>query len=74
MFSCKHFSQILCEIFATQYFFTDHLKRKTVEKTTFRTLSANPRQLRAHYSKSFPTALITFWCFQDFLIYLAKYF
>ena len=27
----------------TQYFFTDHLNHKTVSKTTYRTLSANPR-------------------------------
>ena len=55
-------------------FFTDQLKRKIVKKATFRTPLANPRQLCEHQSKSFPTALIIFWGFQDFLNYFAKYF
>ena len=38
-------SQIPYKIFATQWFFTDHLKLKTVNKTTCRTPSASPPQL-----------------------------
>ena len=38
-------SQIPCKIFATQCFFTDHLKHKTVHKTACRTPSVNPCQL-----------------------------
>ena len=49
-------------------FFTDHLKQKNVNKTTCRTPSSNPRQLCAHYLKSFPTAKIIFRGFQNFLI------
>ena len=30
------------------YFFTDLLKNETVNETTYRMPSANPRQLRAH--------------------------
>ena len=37
-------------------------------------LSPNPHQLRANWLKSFRTVAIIFWGFQDFLIYLAKYF
>ena len=55
--SYKNASQSPCKIFATQCFFTDHLKHKTVNKTTFSTLSANPRQLCAHELMSFPTAI-----------------
>ena len=33
------------KIFATQCFFTDHLKHKTVNKTTYRTPSVNRRLL-----------------------------
>ena len=44
----KNFSQIPCKIFATQCFFTDHLKHKTVNIMTCRMPSANPRQLYAH--------------------------
>ena len=43
LFSYENFSQIHCKIFAVQCFFTDHLKHKTVNKTTCRTPSANPR-------------------------------
>ena len=42
------FFQIPCKIFATQCLFNDHLKRKTVNKTTCRIPSANPRQLCKH--------------------------
>ena len=69
--SCKNISKI--ETFATQLFFTDHLNRKTVNKTTCRTPSANPCQLWVHLLKSVRTVAIIFWGFQDFLIYLAKY-
>ena len=48
LFSYKHLSQIPYKIFATQCFSTDHLKRKIVNKITFRTPSANPRQLCAN--------------------------
>ena len=36
--------------------------------------AANPRQLCAHWLKSFPNFMIIFRDFQDFVIYLAKYF
>ena len=36
------------KVFATQCFFTDHLKNKTVNKSSCRMPSANPRQLSAH--------------------------
>ena len=55
-------------------FFTDHLKHKTVNKTTYRMPSANRRQICTHWLKSFPTPMIIFRDFQDSLIYLAKYF
>ena len=48
LFSYKNFSQIPCKIYATQCFFTDHLKHKTVNIMTCRTPSADPRQLCAH--------------------------
>ena len=35
---------VTIKIFATQCFFTDHLKHKTVNKTTCRTPSASPRE------------------------------
>ena len=72
----KKFSQIPCKIFGTLCFFTDHLKHKTVNKTICRMSSANLLQLCVLGSKSFPTAMINFWGFQNFLmlIYLAKYF
>ena len=38
-------SQLGNEIFATQCFFTDHLKNKIVNKTTCRIPSTNSRQL-----------------------------
>ena len=41
-------NQIASKTFATQCFFTDYLNHETVNKTTCRTLSANPRQLWAH--------------------------
>ena len=47
IFSYKNLSQIPCKIFTPQCFLTNHLKHKTVNKTTCRTPSANPRQLRA---------------------------
>ena len=40
------------------FFFTDHLKHKTVKKTTCRMPSANLYQLCAHYLKSFPNVTI----------------
>ena len=39
-------------------FFTNDLKDKTINKTTCRTLSVNPRQLCEHYLKSFLTLMI----------------
>ena len=72
--SCKSLSQILCKIFSTQCFFTDHSKYKMVNKTTCRTTPANPHQLCANWLKSFLIAMIIFWGFQDLLIYLGKYF
>ena len=74
LLSSKNLSQIPSKIFATQCFFTDHLKYKTVNKTTFRTPSANPRQICPRQLKSFPAAMIIFWGFHDFLIYLVNYF
>ena len=74
LFSCKNISQIASKTFATQFIFTDHLNHKTVNNTTCRTPSANPRQLWAHQLKNFRTVAIIFRGFQDFLIYLAKYF
>ena len=41
-------SKIDSKIFTTQCFFIDHLNHKTVNKTTSRTPSANPRRLCAH--------------------------
>ena len=64
---------IFSKTLATQLFFTDHLNHKTVNKTTWRTPSANPRQLWVHLLKSFRTVAIIFWGFQDFLIHLAKH-
>ena len=32
IFSFKNVSQIPCKVFATQCFFTDHLKHKTIKK------------------------------------------
>ena len=40
--------KFLVKSLATQCFFTDHLKHKTVNKTTCRTPSVNPRKLCAH--------------------------
>ena len=67
-------SQIASKTFATQCFFTDHFNHKTVNKTTYRTLSANPCKLWARKLKSFRTVGIIFLGFQDFLIYLTIYF
>ena len=46
--SYKNISKIPCKVFATQCFFTDHLKHKFLNKTTCRPPSANPRQLCTH--------------------------
>ena len=48
-------------------FFTDHLKQKTVNKTTCRTPKANPRQLCA-LAEEFSNSFDYFCGFQDFLI------
>ena len=40
------------------FFFTDHLKHKTVNKTTCRMHSANLYQICANEWKSFPTPMI----------------
>ena len=49
-------------------------RNKTLNKTTCTTPSENPHQLCAHWFKNFPTAMKMFRGFQDFLIYLSKYF
>ena len=54
-----------------QCFFTNHWKRKTLNKTTCRTPSSNLRQLYVNYLRAFR---LLFRVFQDFLIYLAKCF
>ena len=76
--TCRNYSydyfHLKNKIFATQGFFDDHLKHKTLNKTTCTTPSADPSQLCEHSLKCFPTAMIIFWGFQDFLIYLTKYF
>ena len=41
-------NQIASKTFATLCFFTDYLNHKIVNKTTCRTLSANPHELWAH--------------------------
>ena len=56
----KNLSQIPCKIFPTQRFLNDHLKQKTLNKTTCRMPSVNPHPLCAHYLRSFPTAMIIF--------------
>ena len=40
-------SQIASKTLTTQYFYTDHLNHKTVNKATCITPSANPRQLKS---------------------------
>ena len=45
LFSYKNVSQIPCHIFAVQSFFTDHLKHKTIIKTT----AELPQQILADY-------------------------
>ena len=44
---------VTSKIFATQCFFADHLKHKTVNKTTCRMSSANPHQLYKHIREPF---------------------
>ena len=73
LFSYKNLSQIPCKVFPAKCFFTDHLKQKTLNKTTCRMPSANSRQLFARKFKSFLTAMIIFWGFQGLPIYMAKY-
>ena len=73
-FHTKISQKILCKIFAIRSFFIDYLKHKIVNKTVCRTSSANLRQLCVHLLKRCPTAMIIFRGFQDFLIYLVKYF
>ena len=41
-------SQTASKTFATQCFYTDHLKHKTANKTSCRTPSENPHQLCTH--------------------------
>ena len=41
-------NQIASKTFSAQCFFTDYLNHEIVNKTTCRTLSANPHQLWAH--------------------------
>ena len=43
--SKKNVSQVVSKNFATQCFFSDHLKHEIVNKTTCRVPSRNPRQL-----------------------------
>ena len=47
LFSYKNLSQVPGKIFTTKSFFTNHLKHKTVNKSTCRMPSVNPRQLCA---------------------------
>ena len=58
--------KLLVKLLLHIVFFTDHLKLKTVNETTY--------QLQAHYLENFPTVMIIFGGFQDLLIYLLKYF
>ena len=60
--------------FANLCFSTDHLNHKAVNKTTYRTSTANHHQLWRNLLKSFQTVAVNFLGFQDFLISLAKYF
>ena len=41
----KNVFQIAFKIFATKWFFTDHLKHKTINKTTYKMASANCKQV-----------------------------
>ena len=61
-------------MFSSQLFFTDHLKYKTINKTTDRVPSENLRRLQPEQLDSFPIIMIIILNFQDFFIYLAKYF
>ena len=55
-------------------FFHWSLESQNCKKTTCRTPSANPRQPWTQLLKSFWIVPIVFWGFQEFLIYLTKYF
>ena len=66
--------KFLVKSFAIEFFFTDHLKYKTANKTTRRMPSANPRELFTYYLKNFPIVLIICLGFQDFLIYYSTTF
>ena len=68
----KNISQIESKILATHCFFRVHLKHKTVNKRLVE--HSYPHQLCTHYLTNFPIVMIIFWGFQDFLIYLVKYF
>ena len=67
-------SPIARKNFATQCFFHEHFKRKSLNKANCRKPSAKPCQLCAHYLNGFKTVIIIFRGFQNFLIYLVKYF
>ena len=70
---CKNYSHDYFHVkISTHCFFTDHLNHKIVNKTTCWSHSANRRQLWT--LSNFRTVAIIFGGFQDFLIYLAKYF
>ena len=78
-YSYDHFHEKIClkvvvNSFLHSVFFTDHLKHRILNQATCRAPSANPPQVWTHQLKSSPTAMIIFWGFQNFLIYLAKYF
>ena len=47
LFSCENISEIAGKSLAVQCFFTDHFNHKSVNKTTCRMPSVNPRQLWA---------------------------
>ena len=52
--------KLLAEVLATQCFFIDHLKNKTVNKATSITKPANHLEICAHYLENFPTGFVIF--------------
>ena len=66
--------QIASKTFATQWFFTDPLNHKTVNKTICRAPSANPPDYGHISGKTFELLRLFFEAFRILLIYLAKHF
>ena len=62
------------KIFGIQRSFTDHLRHKSVSKTTCRAPSANPHQLFANELKSFPAIIVIFLKLSGFSDLLGKVF